>query len=340
MVEIFTEPYENRYRPGSSEKLNAGYRYKKKAESMIVPQGYTVTFYENQDLTGKKSYTFYEGTYSTLKFYGIDPHPGCIHVERTELTHLDMVEVQWLRPYSTGKTLMRLKVPVGERTAFKDFPNDKIDILVIPFGLTCQVAEDNVDKGSLFFSGDEEGKDAKIDLSQFDYDDKISNMIVSSDDWVSAGVALENEVISPSEDKVANTIELANNSEHTGSITGTIQYDIQETVEENWNVEAGVTAKTGFEVGPENAKWSGEIEVSVSGGYGESKSTTKTKSFEQSVAAEVEGFGKVKASMIVEQGTMEADAVRKWRNKRTNYIIEQKGRVKFNYAMKTRVEIH
>ena len=44
--------------------------------------------------------------------------------------------------------------------------------------------------------------------------------------------------------------------------------------------------------------------------------------------------------MIAEFGRMEGIAVRKWRNKRNNTIIEQRGKFVANTASKTRVEIH
>ena len=57
-------------------------------------------------------------------------------------------------------------------------------------------------------------------------------------------------------------------------------------------------------------------------------------------SVELDGFGKAKISMIVEYGQIEGIAVRKWRNKRNNVIIEQRGPFKCKKGNKARIEIH
>lgn len=46
-----------------------------------------------------------------------------------------------------------------------------------------------------------------------------------------------------------------------------------------------------------------------------------------------------KASVIVQHGKMEADAIRKYRNKRTGYIIEHEGSISLKFSTDTCIEI-
>ena len=96
-----------------------------------------------------------------------------------------------------------------------------------------------------------------------------------------------------------------------------------------------------------NMKVTAGVEVEVHADYGKSSSHSKGVSFEDMVSLTIPGIdpkkpgsNKVKASIIIEFGKMEADAVRKWHNIRTGAIIEDRGRIKFNKANKTRVEVH
>ena len=148
-------------------------------------------------------------------------------------------------------------------------------------------------------------------------------------------------IVGSGDNKTIATIELFNNSPHTATVSKEISAAYEESVEENWNIGGSVAAKAGFEVGPETAKFSGEVEVTVSGGYGESKTSTKQRQITDMASVEINGFGKAKASLIVEEGRMEGIAVRKWRNTRNNVIIEQRGKISANRARtKSQVEIH
>ena len=334
------------------ERLTPGYHYKKHVNSLVVPEGQVVTVYENQDRTGKKSYPLNEGTYHHLAFYGISDNPGVFHVEENGLTALDLVEIGWWVTYDEalskkthgkeGRYPMTYSLPTGDRKQGEDFPNDKIQWILMPFGMTVEVF-DNVDfkGGSLIFSGNTQGGKERVNLWDYNYSWKTSSMKIRADSWVSAGVAIEEESIVGGEDeKTIATIELANNSPHTATVSKEISGSVEESVSEDWSIEAGVTASVGFEAGPEVCKVSGEVSVSVSGGYGESKTTAKTRTFSDIASVSVEGFGKAKASMIVEQGRMEGIAVRKWRNTRNNVIIEQRGKISAKRANKARVEVH
>ena len=337
---------------GKAEQLVPGYHYKKHVQSLVVPEGQVVTIYRNQDRQGRKSMPFNEGTYHHLDFYGVNHRPGVIHVEENGLTTLDLVEIGWWVTYDPelakrthdkeGRYPMTYTIPIGDRRGGEDFPSDKIQWLLLPFGVTVEVFDkDDFTGGSLIFSGNTQGEKERVNLWDYNYSWKTSSMRIRADEWVSAGVAIEDEtIVSESSEKVAATVELANNSPHTATVSKEIAAQIEEITGEDWNIEAGVTTKGGFEAGPETFKVTGELEVSVSGGYGENKSTAKTRSFTDIASVEVAGLGKAKASMIVEEGRMEGIAVRKWRNKRNNVIIEQRGKISAKRSNKARVEIH
>ena len=330
------------------EQLVPGYHYKKCVKSLVVPEGQTVTCYQREDRTGSKSLPMNEGTYHHLDFYGISEKPGVIHVEKNGLTSLDLVEIGWNNEYAPNKKYpMFYSIPVGDRKAGEDFPDNKIQWLLIPFGMTVEVFDSSdFTGGSIIFSGNTQGKKERINLWDYKFKSgtaswRTSSIHIRADEWESVGIAIEEEsIVSESNNKVVATTELANNSPHTATISKEITAEVEETVEENWNIEAGVTAKVGFEAGPETFKVTGEMEVSISGGYGETKATTKKRSFTDIATVEVVGFGKAKASMIVEEGRMEGIAVRKWRNKRSNVIIEQRGKISAKTANKVTVEIH
>ena len=334
------------------EQLTPGYHYKREVKSLVVPDNQVVTIYENEDRQGKKSMPLYGGTYHHLYFYGISDHPGLIHIEESGLTALDLVEIGWWAKYGDGpaeRYPMYYSLPTGDHKGGESFPDDRIQWLYLPFGMTVEVFNrGDFQGGSLIFSGNTQDEKERVNLWDHKFSDggnsaswKTSSMKVRADKWVSAGIAIEEESIVGSEsNKVIATTELSNNSPHKGFCSKEISSVYNETVSEDWNIEAGVTAKVGFEAGPETVKVTGELEVSVSGGYGESKSTTTERAFTDIAGAEIEGYGKAKVSMIVEEGRMEGIAVRKWRNTRNNVIIEQRGKISANRANKVMVEIH
>ena len=331
---------------GTKKQLVPGYHYKENVASLVVPEGQVVTFYENQDRTGKKSFPLNEGTYHHLEFYGIEHKSGVIHVEENGLSSHDLVEVGWYTVYDKNKKdgiyPMAYSLPIGDRRYGEDFPNDKIEWLLIPFGVTVEVFEDGGYKGgSLIFSGNTQDGMERINLKDYGYTKKVSSIKIRADEWISAGIAIEDEsIVSSNSDRTIATTELANNSPHTASISKEIGSAYTEETTEDWSIEAGITASAGFEAGPEVCKVSGSVEVSVSGGYGESKTSAVERSITDIATVEVEGYGNAKASLIIEEGRMEGIAVRKWRNKRNNVIIEQRGRISANRANKARVEIH
>ena len=329
------------------EQLYPGWHYKKLGRSIVIPEGQTVTFYENEDQKGFKSGTFYEGEYVDLTFYGVHEKHGVIHIEKCELKSQDMIQVEDDRYWTDDKGkrhtfVMIWKIPVGNRKEGVDFPNDVLDRLRIPFGVEVTVFENsNFDGGKLVFSGNTPDQYDLIKLSEFDYQNKISSMIVTSDDWVLAGIALEEESVSESnQEKIGATIELCNNSPHTATIQKEISCEFQESKEEAWEVGVNVGVKAGFEAETLGIKVTGEVSIEASAGYGQTESSSKAVEFTDVASVEIAGYGKAKVSMIIEYGSMECIAVRKWRNVRNNAIIEERGKIKFDVANKATVEVH
>ena len=328
------------------KQLHPGWHYKKSVRSIVVPEGQIVTFYENQDQKGFKSRLFYEGEYLDVSWYGVKQEPGAIHIEKTELRSQDMIQIEddryWKQDGKNHRFIKIWKLPVGDRRMGDDYPNDVIDRIIIPFGLEVTVFEDGSFKGGkLVFSGNNPEKPEVIFLKDFNYQNRVSSMQIRSDNWILAGIALEEETLSESkQEKIGATIELANNSPHTSMAQKEISCEFEEGKEESWEAGVSVGITAGFEAGPETFKVKGELEVTASANFGETKSTSKTVSFDDIVSVQIEGYGKAKASMIIEYGAMEAIAVRKWRSKRNNTIIEDRGLIKFDVANRTRIEVH
>ena len=285
---------------GKYEQLIPGYHYKKTVQSLVVPEGQVVTIYEREDRTGWKSLPLNEGTYHHLYFHEIKDRPGVIHVQENGLTTLDLVEIGWNVEYEKGKKYpMYYAIPIGDRVQGDDFPDNKIQYIFIPFGITVEVFDSkDFTGGSLIFSGNTQGKKERVNLWDYKFKAgtaswRTSSMRVRADRWVSAGIAIEEEtIISDKDTKIVATTELFNNSPHKATVSKEIRADVQETTEENWNIGARVCAKAGFEAGTETVKATGELEVEVSGGYGESKSTAHSKGFSDIASIEIDGLGK------------------------------------------------
>ena len=340
--------YEGGWESGKIDEIGQGFYYNRSCRSLKVSPGYVARFYENRDREGKKSFPFYEGTYNDISFYGVHQNPGAVEVEKTDLTHLDFVEVAhgvwWDGDGQSGLYMKTYKLPIGDRRYGVDFPNDKISHLRLPYGLTAEVYDnDNFEGGSLIFSGNEQGGVTFVDLDNFDYDGLVSSVKVRADEWVSAGVAFENVEINDNAGEVfGGSVRLDNNtSKNDQSVSETIISELAEETSEEWGIEAGIAASVGFEAGYDSgtvAKATGNLEVSVSAGYGESKTTSKTKTFESQATAVADAYQSIIASMYIQIGEMTADCIRKWRNQRTNVIIEQRGRIRCKNGISFRVE--
>ena len=136
------------------ERLGPGYHYKKSLKSLVVPEGQVVTFYALEDRTGEKSLPLHAGTYHHLDFYGIGDRPGVIHVEKTPVESLDLVEIGWNVEYKPGRKYpMYYAVPIGDRRQGVDFPDNKVQWIDIPYGVTVEVYDSgDFSGGSLIFS--------------------------------------------------------------------------------------------------------------------------------------------------------------------------------------------
>ena len=336
------------------ERLTPGYHYKKNVASMVVPEGQCVTLYHDENLDGKKGLPMNEGRYHHLYFYGIPKRPGIVHVEENGLESLSLVDIGWYSTYDEAKSKetggkegrypMHYSVPVGDRVAGTDFPNDVIQWLMIPYGVTVEVFDDKFSGRRLIFSGNIPGEKERVNMWDFNFSWKISSMKIRSDKWVMAGIEVRDaEIVTKSDEKTVASIMLANNSPHRATVSGELNAAIMEGVAEEWGIEAGVAAKTGFEAETgmmgQSVTVTGELEISLSAGYGESKTTEKARGFAITVSAELDGWGTVKVSMIAEEGYMRGKAIRKWRNTRTNAITEEPGRFETKNGIKAMLEV-
>ena len=331
---------------GARRELAPGHHYKVKAGSLKVPEGEVVRLYQKQDKTGRKSRPLYEGTYQDTSFHvsGTNYRPGVIVVEKTDVRKVDTVKIGWRVKWKSGRRSghfpMQLRIPIGDRRMGDDFPNDEIEWIEIPFGLSVELYNnDRWMGGNLFFGGNKEGETVRIDLKDYGYSDRVSSMRVKADDWEMVGLELRDPKIVGQSKKVAATSKLFNNSEHTATVSKEIAYTVTKTVGEEWNVGSRVCASIGFETNTA-VKVTGNLEVEISGSYGGNKSTETSRTYEDEVSVEIEGRGAASISSIVEYGKLEAEAIRKWRNKRTGKIIEETGKITVEDGSRAQHEVH
>ena len=347
-------------------QLALGYHYDQHVRSIVIPEGQQVTFYENEDRQGFKSRTFYEGEYLDISFHGAPLHPGVVHVEKTDLTRMDMIQVEDDRYWTDDKGkkhtfIMIWKLPIGQRKHGDDFPNDVIDRIKIPFGVTVEAFDDgNFKGGSLFFSGTDPDGYTLIYLKDRDYQNKVSSMIITSDEWEPAGIELRNErIVDGNDKKLGGTVELANNIKkssnpdpelaaaedvaNTAVISKEITFSTQKTTETRFDTALGIAVSVGFEAGYDNnivAKATGNLEISAEVAFGKSQIKTEQVDITETVEAPVSPESTVKISMWAERGKMIAEAIRKFRNKRSGAIIEQEGEIIIDHATRTLAEVH
>ena len=116
--------------------------------------------------------------------------------------------------------------------------------------------------------------------------------------------------------KFGGTSGLSNNSPFRGWNSKEVAWQKGNATEENWNIGGRVAAKAGFETEAgilgQKVTVSAEVEVEISGGYGEAKSKNSSKTITDTVGAELDGWGRAKISTIIEYGKMTAKAIRKW----------------------------
>ena len=334
------------------ERLSPGYHYKKDVKSLVIPDHQRVTLYDNEDRQGNKSEPLYAGSYHHLSFYGVSEKPGLVHVEDVGLTDLDLVEIGWWVTYGDGpdeRYPMFYSLPTGDHVGGQSFPNDKIQWIEIPFGMTVEVFNaSNFQGGSLIFSGNTPGEKDRVDLWDHKFSDggdsaswKTSSMRVRADKWEPAGIELRDvTIVADDHSKFGGTTKLFNNSPHKGMAGKEIAWEKGSATEENWDIGGRVCGKAGFETQAGPVKVTGELEVEISGGYGEAKSTNSSKTITDTVGVELDGWGRASVSTIIEYGKMTAKAIRKWRNTRNNVIIEEEGEITFSWANDAQHEIN
>ena len=335
--------YDRIWETGKARELSPAHHYKQQYEqaiqSIVVPAGEMVTFYEKPDRSGKKSFTFYEGTYHHLAWYDIDKYPGMVHIEKTDLRWTDLVEIGHYLPFNNGKDKFYKfhKIPIGDWTAPEYFWDDRISHLQIPYGVCVEVFDDKTQDNSLIFDGVNENGRTHIGLPDYGYGWKASRLRVTADAWVATGVFLENEKFLDGGEWEAESIHVTNDDGVKTTVPVSITADVSDTTEITWNVFAQISAKAEFEFGPETAHGTVGVEATVGGGYGQNESKTHTRSVTRGAQVELEGAGKADCSLMVRQGKMEADIVRTWRNKRTRAISETRGKIVVKKSGETRV---
>ena len=266
-----------------------------------------------------------------------------VHVEKTDLQANDFVEIGYYSPFNNGKDqfYMHHKLPIGDWAAPDYFWNDRISHLQIPYGVCVEVFDDKEKDNSLIFDGVNANGRTHVGLPDYGYAFKASRLRITADTWVSAGVFLENEKFIDGGEWEAETIHVVNESKKAKvtvpvSITG----EVSDSKEIAWDIRAGVSAKAEFEFGPETAHGTVGVEVSVEGGYGENESTTNTRSVTRGAEVTLEEpESSADCTLMVRQGKMEADIVRRWRNKRSGAISETRGRITVNKSGETRVSV-
>lgn len=339
------------WKGGKTQVLEPGYNYKQQFkqefQTLIVPPGQVVTMHEKQDRKGKKSRKFYEGEYMHLSWYGIQ-NWELIHIEKTDLKAEDLLTL-WYMSWD-GQYKYIYKVPIGDRKAPEDFPNDKIDHVEIPYGLTAELFEDGSaeqDGGSLIFSGLYPDELTHIDLHDYKYNDKVSRINITADKWDFAGIALDNpKIIEKSDEvKVANMRIDVNAKDIEAGGRQMIGGSVGEEVSEEWGLGGAMRMSMGTEIGKEGgmdgivAKVNANVEIEINANYGESKTTACESYWEEEVTVSRDTVGTVQASLIVERGEMQFDATRKYRNTVTGHIIEDKGKISYKHATNARVEV-
>ena len=225
-------------------------------------------------------------------------------------------------------------LPVGTHYAGPHtFPNDAIDRLVVPLGMTVEVFADGVDSGtgSLIFTGLQGGN--HIDLDAFSYRDCITSIKVTADDWELAGIELQDaEIEEGDREVISGHITLHNNTDSEDEISGGTQVTSEDTKGSDWNVSAGMsfTSETTIKGGVAGF---GEVEqkfgltLDLAAAYGQNQSKSKGESFDIQCTLKVPAHSSKSASIIIHYGTLKANAIRHWRNKRTGATITETGTI-------------
>ena len=329
------------WKSGNCEELGVGVYYNKNIGSLEVPDGYRAKWYSNHQRTEGETQWFYSGAWMEM-YQAASTDAKCLIVEECAADANDVVTLVRL---GVNNFPVDYKLPVGtHRGGALTFPNDDVDRLVIPLGMTAEVFADPIEMGtgSLIFSGLQGGN--HVDLGSFNYRDCITDIKVTADDWELAGIELQDaEIEEGNKEVVSGHITLHNNSDSEDTISGGTQITSEDTHGSDWNVNAGMSFSSETTIKGGVAGF-GEFEqkfgltLELAAGYGQNQSKSKGESFDVQVTMNVPAHSSKSATIIVSYGTLKGNAVRKWRNKRTGQVIEETGTVFSSRGYKAEVQ--
>ena len=326
------ELYTNWWKGGKRFDLLPGYHNNVVGNigSMYIPDGIRVKFWEDATRTKNESRWFYPGDYEEV-YQSSPTGAGCVLVEECAVDRTDLVEFIVLG-YNNYRS--RYNLPIGEFYAgIHTFPNDAIDEIIIPLGMTVEVFADGLDSGtgSLIFTGLPGGN--RINLESFGYKDVITSVKITADDWELAGIELQDaEIEESTREVIAGHLTLHNNSSSPDTLSGQTTVQSEDSSGSQWDVSAGVsfTSETTIKGGVAGF---GEFEqkfgmtLELAAGYGQNESHSKGESFTVEATMEVPPHSSKSASIIIHYGTLKAQARRTWRNKRTGQTIQETGTI-------------
>ena len=318
------------WKMGEREDLGVGVHYNKVVGTLIVPDGYRVKWFSNHQRTEGETQWRYAGYWEEV-YQTSHTDAKCLVVEECSVKSTDLVT---LVRDGINNYACQYGLPVGTHYAgVHTYPNDSIDRLVVPLGMTIEVFADGVDSGtgSLIFSGMQGGN--HIDLSSFNYRDCITSVKISSDHWELAGLELQDsEIEEQDKEVISGHITLHNNSDTEDELSGSTTVTSEDTKGSDWNASAGVsftsetTIKGGVSgFGEFEQKFGMTMELAV--GYGQNQSKSAGESFDVQVTMKVPPHSSKSASIIIHYGTLKANAIRHWRNKKTGDTITETGTV-------------
>ena len=312
-----------------------GYR----ANWLRVPSGYRVRFRGGLRGDGAASCWFEAGTYQHLQWYKDAYHEDDRYVvEVEEAPHDESVLTTlydhdpWLHAEDKSKAKFGAwwRLPPGRHhPSGGAFPNDRISSLHVPQFLTVKLYKDEFNNSEpLVLEGPGTYK-----LADWEFDNVLTAVEIVADDFVLHDVKYDWDSAKRQEKQVSlNTLTILNPSKvHT---SGTISQDEggELSHSEEWHAEAGVTTKVESEItaGAIFAKASLTlgVEVSVSGGYGQSKAESRSYSRSFSGSAELGPGESVEADLVVRSVSVEVPATRIWKSKRTGAEIRDTGIVR------------
>ena len=317
------------WQSGDREDLGPGVYYNKTVGCINVPDNMRVKWYSNHQRTeGETGWILPSYIEEVYQVYHTDAK--CLVIEECAVKKNDVVE---LIKYGYNNYRCKYTLPVGTHQAGPHtFPNDAIDEIVIPLGMTAEVFADGINSGtgSLIFTGTEGGN--RVNLASFNYQDVITSLIITADEWELAGIELVDATIEEGTKNVrSGSITLHNNSDSKDTLSGSTTIQSEDSVTQNWDIRAGVTfnsettakASTGiFEIEQKVG-----LSISVEGGYGQNIAKSNGEEFTVTAEMEVPAHTSKTASIIIEYGTLKAKAVRHIRNKRTGQTITENGEI-------------